>query len=186
MKQTGYKVCGLWLALTLAIFYGVGCGHYEAGSLMHPQIDTVFISPVENQTDVSGLGSQIRRFVASRLMRDGSVKISSREKADAILSLRLKNYATSEAGSAKIRDEELIDDEDEDEEYQTSVYEANMDVEMRLSVPGREEPVLDWQTVSGDALYSRLPDMVQTRRAGLRQAASHTAENIVTRFTEAW
>ncbi len=185
MKMVHYAASFGTILLMLALAGSVtGCGTYNAGSLMHPQIDTVFIPPINNESDVPQLGPQLRTAISSLLMRDGSVKLTSREKADTVLSVSIKGYNTSQAGSAKIREDELSDDDGD--EYQTTVYQTDVNVKMRLTIPNRTEPVLDWQDVNGKALVTRLPDMAKTQRAGLRQAAENAARKIVNNFTEAW
>ena len=61
------------LAAFLLVVCG-GCG-YRVGSLMHPQIKTVAVAPVQNETVEYNLTAQVRNLLCERFMVDGSLKL---------------------------------------------------------------------------------------------------------------
>ena len=71
------------LAAFLLVVCG-GCG-YRVGSLMHPQIKTVAVAPVQNETVEYNLTAQVRNLLCERFMVDGSLKLVDEKEADCIV-----------------------------------------------------------------------------------------------------
>ena len=65
------------------------------GSMMHPQIKTIAISAVRNDTREPLLTELARQQIAARFQSDNSLKLVSKEEADCILYVRLVKVKTS-------------------------------------------------------------------------------------------
>ena len=174
--------CGLLTAAALAVS---SCA-YQTGSLMHPQLRSVHIAPpAAEDTRYATLARDFRRALHEQMMRDGSLQIAPKEKADATIETRLAGTSFARSAAARLRTEDDELDEDRDA-YQTTVFQAEAQVEVRLIMPLRERPVLDWTPVTGTAEFFRMPDMAEARRYGLKKAANDAAQKAVRAVTEAW
>ena len=85
-------VCAL--AFCCMIFLS-SCGYYHMGSMMHPQIKTIAISTIRNDTREPLLTELARTQIAARFQSDNSLKLVSKEEADCILYVRLVNVSTT-------------------------------------------------------------------------------------------
>lgn len=81
------------LAAFLLVVCG-GCG-YRVGSLMHPQIKTVAVAPVQNETVEYNLTAQVRNLLCERFMVDGSLKLVDEKEADCIVYARVTDVRFS-------------------------------------------------------------------------------------------
>lgn len=119
VKKTAFFIFALFLAQT------AGCG-YGSKSLLPPDIKAIHIAPVKNAIDLSGEVSDRRRFrvtrpgvevdvtnaIINRFIFDGNLKVTSLEKADAVLEAKLIDYR---------RDALRYSDNDDIQEYRLSV-----------------------------------------------------------------
>ncbi len=92
MKNAGWKniriFCGM--AACLLVFLSTSSCGYRVGSLMHPQIKTVAIADVKNETTEVLASAIMRKLLAERFQFDNSLKIVSLDKADCIVYCRIK------------------------------------------------------------------------------------------------
>ena len=65
-----------------------GCG-YRIGTMGHPQIHTIAIAPVKNDTTVYNLAWILRNVLVEQFMLDGTLKAVDEKKADCILYARI-------------------------------------------------------------------------------------------------
>ena len=61
------------LFLLLFLLLG-GCG-YQVGSLMHPQVKTVAVAPVVNETVAYNVAAEMRGLLCECFITDGSLKL---------------------------------------------------------------------------------------------------------------
>jgi hypothetical protein len=172
--------------LTLAVLMAgllSGC-QYRWGSLMHPQISSMAVGQVENETREPQLAATLKNKLADKIMTDGSVKLAPIDKADAILNAKIRSISYASVASTKQRDESARQ-EDKDE-YQTSLYRATVKVDVTVVVPGKETPLVSTRTVTGVADYNRLPDLQVARRAAYDLALRDAAVKAIAEVTEAW
>jgi outer membrane lipopolysaccharide assembly protein LptE/RlpB len=75
----------------LALFSGCGYQLQGSGSILPPDVKTVMIAPVENETTEPALGLKFAEALRSRFERYGIVKVvDSASQADSILKARVK------------------------------------------------------------------------------------------------
>ena len=153
------------------------CGCYHMGSMMHPQIKTIAISTIRNDTREPLLTELARNQIAARFQSDNSLKLVSMEEADCILYVRLTKVATS---MRRYRPGYVDDD------YRPAEFRINLDAEMEVLIPGRSEPLIRKRTVSGAANFQYNVDPQVGRYYGLRQACYDLGGEIVEYTTEAW
>ena len=173
------------LAATVAVpVVLAGCAGYHMGSLMHPQIRTVAVGSFENTLDEPRLGARFRDMLIAALMTDGSVRVTTPDKADAVIDGRVLSYKYGRAARAKVRSEK--DRASDRDAYQTTVYRAKVVVSWNLRVPGHAAPLRENQRVVGTAEFPRMPDMRQAHLTGLEAALRDAAIKTAASITEAW
>lgn len=167
-------LCFLVLGCALS---GVSCGYYHMGSMMHPQIKTIAISTIRNDTREPLLTELARTQIAARFQSDNSLKLVSKEEADCILYVRLVDVTTSVS---------RYNPGYEEDEYRPAEFHLTINAEMEVLIPGRSEPLIRKRTVSGIANYQYNVDPQVGKYYGMRLASFDLGGEIVQYTTEAW
>ena len=153
-----------------------GCG-YRVGSLAHPQLRTVAIADVKNETYEVLAATLLRNVLAERFQFDNSLKLASMEKADCVVYARVINVNNS---SITYRNFNKV------ENYRPNEYRLTVGVEFTVLMPGKPAPLVRKQVVSGSCLYNFTHDPAIGRENALRQCMLRVANAIVSATTEAW
>lgn len=153
------------------------CGCYHMGSMMHPQIKTIAISTIRNDTREPLLTELARNQIAARFQSDNSLKLVSKEEADCILYVRLVKVTTT----MRRYNPSYVDDD-----YRPAEFRVILGAEMEVLIPGRSEPLIPKRVVSGSANYQYNVDPQVGKYYGLRQACYDLGGEIVEYTTEAW
>ena len=169
---------GFTIAAALALLVCGGCG-YQIGSLAHPQLKTVAVAPVQNETVELNLTAQVRNLLCERFMTDGSLKLVDEKEADCIVYARITDVKFSEVSWAK-------QDKEQNDLYVPNQWRVVLTIEFSVIIPGRAEPLVKPRTVAGAADFETGPDQMTGRMNGVRQAAYAAAKNVVASFTEGW
>ena len=173
MKNIHIPVAVAFSALSLLLG---GCG-YRCGNLMHPQIKTVAIAPVVNETLAYNAAPQVRALLCERFQTDGSLKLVDEKNADCIVYARVTNVRYNEVSWSKTMD---------DDKFEPNQWRVSISIQYTVMLPGRANPLINQRDVSGSALFTSGPDLEISRSSALRQAAFEASKNIVTSVTEAW
>jgi len=169
-----YALCALAFC---CVFFLTSCGYYHMGSMMHPQIKTIAISAIRNDTREPLLTELARNQIAARFQSDNSLKLVSKEEADCVLYVRLVSVSTSMSRYKPSY---------EDDDYRPAEFHVTLTAEMEVLIPGRSEPLIRKRTVSGTANYQYNVDPQVGKYYGLRQACFELGGDIVEYTTEAW
>ena len=159
------------------VFLASSCGYYHMGSMMHPQIKTIAISTIRNDTREPLLTELARTQIAARFQSDNSLKLVSKEEADCILYVRIVKTTNSMR---------RYNPGYEEDEYRPAEFHIDLTAEMEVLIPGRSEPLISKRTVSGGANYQYNVDPQVGKYYGMRQACYDLAGQIVEYTTEAW
>ena len=144
---------------------------------MHPQIKTVAIAPVVNETLSYNVAAQMRALLCERFQTDGSLKVVDEKKADCIVYARITDVGYSEVSWSKTSS---------DDKFEPNQWRASITVEYTVMLPGRVNPLIKSGAASGSSLFMSGPDLEISRNSALRQSAFEAAKVIVTNVTEAW
>ena len=166
----------LLMALCPVLMLMAGCG-YRIGSLMHPQINSIAIAPVTNETVGYNLGPQVRGLLCEVFQQDGSLELKRESTADCILYARVVEVKFSKSSWSS------IDDEDK---YVPIQWSVTISIEYSVVIPGELKPLVAKRKTSGSAKFMTGADMEAGRLSGVRQAALVAAKKIVSEVTEAW
>ena len=172
MKKLLSTICA---AALLALVSG-GCG-YRFGSLMHPQIDSIAIAPVVNETAAYNVGPQVRGLLCETFQQDGSLQLKRESNADCILYARVTDIKFSKSSWSSLYNEE---------NYVPTEWKVTLTIEYSVVIPGDLKPLISKRTANGSATFMTGADMETGRMNGVRQAAFDAAKNIVHAVTEGW
>lgn len=175
MKKLLAARCGFFLCSALLMLFS-GCG-YQVGNLMHPQLKTVAIAPIANETLAYNLAPQLRNLLIECFQTDGSLKVVSEDQADCIVYAKVTNIKFGEmAWSSRGKDDDFMPNQ----------WRVSITVKMAVMVPGRATPLLSEREITGSSQFSGSPDLETSRTYAVRQAGYEAAKKMVTRLTEAW
>lgn len=152
-----------------------GCG-YRIGNIGHPELQSIAVAPVGNETPIYNVGTQTRGMICEVFTTDGTMKLVSESKADCILYAKVTKIAFSESATS----------DNDDDDFVPSRWKVNIDITYSVIIPGRLEPLISNASVSGSAEFHAAGDMEVGRLNGIRQAAFQAARKIVYNITERW
>ena len=153
-----------------------GCG-YRIGSIMHPQVKSIAIAPIKNETMEPDASALLRQALAEQFVVDGSLKVKSLQEADCIVYAQIKEVAVDGVVRTS-RDSEM--------NFSMSEWRAKTKVEFTVIIPGRTKPLVSKRTVSGSANFQVLTDQSITRQRGVQQSLRDVADKVVQSIVEAW
>lgn len=161
--------------LTAALLIS-GCG-YRIGTLAHPQLHSVAVAPVTNETLTYNAAAILRSKLTESFVTDGSFKLKTISTADCIVYARILNVTfTDISGRISTSDDDFLPDE----------WKVVVDVEFSVIIPGRAKPLIGPRKISGTAEFVGEADLENARTNGVRQALYNAARVIVNNTTEAW
>ncbi len=160
-----------------ALLLIAGCG-YRIGSLMHPQINSIAIAPVTNETVAYNLGPQVRGLLCEVFQQDGSLALRRESSADCILYARVTGVSFRKSSWSNSNNDE--------NKYVPVEWSVSIDIEYSVVIPGELKPLVAKTKTSGSATFMTGADMEAGRMSGVRQAALMAAKKIVSEVTEAW
>ncbi len=152
------------------------CG-YHMGSMMHPQIKTIAIAEIKNDTKEPLLTKTMRQQLAEQVQVDGSLKLVSQEKADCILYCRILKLDT-----LSVRE----DSDDGQENYRPSEFQVTVTGDFVVLIPGQSKPLIPKRQITASANYQYESDPQIVRVQGLKQACLRFARLAMQYTTEAW
>ena len=153
-----------------------GCG-YHVGSLTHPQLKTVAIADVKNET-YEVLGSALlRNILAERFQFDNSLKLAPLDRADCIVYARILSIDNS---SIKVRNNGTQKD------YFPNECRMRITVEFTVRMPGQARPLVRNTHVTEACVYQFTHDPAIGRTNAMKQCFLRIANYIVSSTTEAW
>ena len=153
-----------------------GCG-YHFGHLMHPQVKSIAIAPVKNETLAYNVPAVLRNRLAEAFMRDGALKVKSLREADCILYARVTKINYRETSPASF-DNEIT--------YRPMEWRIVMTVEFIIIIPGNKDPLIKRQRISADAIFQVQADYFVNRERGIEQCSWHLARKLAQQVTEGW
>jgi hypothetical protein len=160
-----------------AIMLFCGCG-YKFGSLSHPQLETISVAPVVNETTSYNASAILRGMLCERITTDGSMELESTKKSDCILYARItdEQYKAVDYPTAPYGGDAFLANE----------WKCTVTVEYSLILPGRGKPLIKNRKATGSSEFITGPDLETSRMSSMRQAFFAAAKDIVSAVTEGW
>ena len=167
----------LWLVFPLLLFC-TSCG-YTRKTVLPQNIKTIYVETVKNEIPVDqiyayepGLEIAITNAIIKRLHRDGTLRVVSREEADAVLDARLIGFEQEGVRFSKI---ESID------EYRLFIV-----LSMQLVNGKTGEVIWSESNFSGNTEYFVSAVRSIARQEAAQRAIQRLAVNVVDRIVEDW
>lgn len=167
----------LWLIPVAAVLLS-GCTQmgYNLGSMLPPEIKTVHVPTVVNNTDEPTVEIEVTRAVIEALQLDGSLKIAGRQDADSVLRIVLTDYRIVPVAYQRTGANTTT----------TQEYRIFLTAGMVLTRASDGSVLAESTHVRGDAIFEFLGDLTSSKRVGLPIAADDLARDIVERVVEYW
>ena len=160
-------------ALSLVTFGG-GCAGYRVGSMLPPNIKTVYVPTFENQTDEPLIQAQVTSAVISQIQRDGSLKVVPLDQADAILKVSLNRFILTPVGYDKTT------------RSRPNEYRIVLSASYVMTSAKTGKVISEHARVEGESLAPVLGDLSTSKRAALPEASRTLAIDIVNKLVETW
>jgi hypothetical protein len=160
----------------LFVLFLSGCG-YHLGAFGNPQIKTIAISPIINDTIQINASTYMKQALVDRFHFDSAYKVVKISDADAILYGRITKIDFT-APSILTANEGVT--------FMTKEFGCNLEFEYSLIIPGRATPVVPQTTVSGSSQFQVPVDLFPARQSGIQLSSRNAAETVVWRCTEGW
>ncbi len=152
----------------VVVCLGSTCGIYSFTPGGKSSIKTIFIPQFENKTIEVGLSGQMTDLVVDAFIRDGSIKVVERDKAEAILHGVLSNYR---------REAYTYDEADNVSQY---VVKVTFTVELRNAT---ENEAIWLETFYSEGIYNAASE---SEEDGQTRAADKLVVDIINRTTKNW
>ena len=164
------------LTAATVLLFGSSCS-YHMGSMAHPQLKTIAIAPVKNDTLEPLASAIMRQQLCEQFQFDGSLKVKSIEEADCILYCKVISVKTDSV-TWRSSDNQVT--------YRPYQFTLSVEAEFSVVMPGRGDPIIPTRIVAETATYDITSDPQQGRSNGIKQACYNDARKIVEYTVEAW
>ena len=162
--------------LLISLFALSGCG-YQMGSLMHPQVKSIAVAPVTNETIEPWVSADLRGSLCEQIQWDGSLQLKDLKTADCIIFGRVTEVETVSTANATF---------DARQTFRASEWQVQVTFEYEVLIPGKKRPLISKRRVTGNAKYQIFVDQATTRRRGVQQACRNAAQEAMIYITEGW
>ncbi|MCK5835202.1 MAG: hypothetical protein KAG98_05690 [Lentisphaeria bacterium] len=178
MKKRNSLILGFVCILALS-----ACRGYHIGNLKHPDIDSIAVMPLENESNRPQLSIDVQSGLRVAIQGDGTYKLKNSKEADCIIYAKVLSGRTIGVGTTYRADSK---DNDDGNNYGTTMYKYEITVEYTVLLPGQNRPLIKTAVVTGENRFSAMPDIEQSRAMAARIAAEDAAKTIISSITEAW
>ena len=178
-KMMRIKV-GCW-ALSLSVGAAVatlvsGCAGYRLGSMLPPDIKTVYVPTCRNQTTEPLVDVETTQALLRQLQIDGSLRVVSEAEADSVLEVTVTDFSMSPRAFSKESDRATFANE----------YRVFLTAKMVLKRRATDEVIVEDASVRGDSTFILAGDMTSSKRLALPEVAEDLARRIIDRVVEVW
>ncbi|MCC5846231.1 MAG: hypothetical protein JJU05_18440 [Verrucomicrobia bacterium] len=159
--------------LPLLLLLASGCVGYRVGSQLPGDIQTIFVHVPQNNTEEALLENDVANAFLAQLQRDGSLRITTEDQADAIAFIEITGFRTEALAFNPAN------------RSQATEYRLHIDADITLT-RANGNILVQSGTLSGREVFILAGDLTSSRRTALRPAADDLARRLVAAITEAW
>jgi len=163
-----------FLSSLFSLFLLTGCASYRLGSMLPPDVKSVYMPTAINATTEPLLANDVTSAVFAELQRDGSLSPESEDQADTVLTVRITNYDLTPLSFTR------------DNRSEPDQYRLTLAAEVELVVRETGKTLVRSGRITGQDTFPLSGDITQAKRIGLPDAADDLARVIVATITEAW
>lgn len=146
---------------------------YRVGSLLPPDIQSIYIETFKNSTQEPLLESMVNEAILNEVQRDGTLRLTNKGEADAYLTGNLI-YVKLDPILYSKNNPHLV------KEYRLSIG-----CEITL-FRTRDNSILIKRKLEGNSTFSHEGDISIKKHAAIHQAGIHLAHNILETIIEYW
>ena len=151
-----------------------GCVGYRVGSMLPPDIATVYVPTFVNRTSEPQIEVEATRAAIAEFQKDGSLRVVDPETADAILEVTMTGYEASPLSY------------DDDNRTSANEYRLTLTVSIVLKRRATDEILTEAVGIQGESTFRIAGDFTSSKQTGLPKAAKDLAHDIVEKVVEAW
>ena len=166
------------LLMAVAAVMLCGCG-YKIGFMGHPQIKSLGVAPVTNETLSYNGAGQLRALLCERIMNDGTYKLLRENEADCVLYAKILKVEFRKRSWS-------TDDNHNSGVFFPKYYNVKVTVEFSVIVPGRVSPLIGPAKVIGSAMFDHIIDLEHARQVAVKYALWDATKKIIDKCTETW
>lgn len=171
MKRNGFLAV---LAICTVSLLTSGCAGYRLGSMLPADIKTVYVPTFVNKTREPLIEVQTTQKAIQEFQRDGSLKVASRETADAILEVTILDYDT-----VPVR-------YDSDRRSTAETYRLWLTAQVVMKRTKDGTVIAENARIRGQTVFEVFGDLTSSKTRALPLAAEDLAHNIVETVVEVW
>lgn len=160
--------------LAATLVHLTGCAGYRLGSMLPPDIRTVYVPTFVNKTKEPLLEVETTAATIEEIQKDGSLQIAKESDADAILEVALIGFDLSPVTYRR------------DEDTAAKEYRMTITVAFVMRRTSDKTVVAESPRLSGDATFELIGNLSSSKLRGLPNASSDLAHKIVERLVETW
>lgn len=175
MKRTRTAFAAGLLLSVAACALLPGCASYRLGSMLPPEIKTVYVPTFVNETSEPFIETDVTRATLEALQLDGSLRIArSAEEADSVLTVTLTGYDLNPLTYEKVR--------------RTAANEYRMVLSARVVLVNSKtgKVLAENPLVQGENTFDIAGDFTTSKATGLPNAARDLGRRIAAAVVEAW
>lgn len=161
-------ICGTCLFLNGCSFLG-----YTLGSSLPPGIRSIHVPSVINKCKKHGVETEATKAIIREFLKDGSLRISSRTDADAVVEIVLSSYKLEPLRF------------DDDRNKTTSEYRLKIKADVVFTLVGTGQ-LLRKTSVEGESTFSLNGNLPQAERDAVPACVTDLAHDIVESIVEYW
>lgn len=164
----------IWLTAPVAAALFVvlgGCGYTT--SMLPPGVRSVYVPAVINKCGRPGIEATTTSAIIQELQKDGSLKVVSAERADAILKVTVINYKLEPLRY------------DPENTKATIEYRLKLTADLEFKRVATNE-VIRKKRVEGESTFEPIADLPSSERRALPEATRDLAHDIVETVVEYW
>ena len=171
IKILAHTLCLAVLASSL-----LGCAGYRVGSMLPPDIETVYVPTFINKTKEPLLEVDTTAAVIEEIQKDGSLQIAKEGEADSVLDVTLINF-TLDPVSYRRESSNLT---------AARQYRMTITVSYMLRRTKDDTIASESAALSGDFVFELIGDLSSSKLRGIPGASADLAHKIVERLVETW
>ena len=160
-----------WQAFVVAAFFLTGCGYSFRTTAPHA-LRTIYVETFRNQTFEPGLEINLTNAIIDRFLFDGTLQVTQKGKADAVLKGTLTTFQREPLGFTST---------EEVEEYRLTLF-----VDLTLWDVREEKVLWEEKRFVGDATFFTTGSLVKSEEKAREEAMKELARRIVDRTVEEW
>lgn len=162
------------LPLIAGLLIAAGCANYRLGSMLPPDVRTVYMPTCVNQTEEPLIEQDVTRAILSQIQMDGSLRVAAEDVADTILDVTLIRfwldpvaYVSGESSTA-------------------NQYRMSIQASFVLRRRSDNSVVAEAPNLTGWYDFDFVGDMTSSKAVALGPAAEDLGRRIVNRIVQVW